>query len=83
MEFLLGFLGAILAMGLFFAGMAVEWHLKEREFARTQKATAEQLTEAQKQRVREEQEAWMALHNYSVEDAYGVRPPSEPTTEKE
>lgn len=72
MEFLLGFLGAVLAMSLFAAGMALEWKLKEQEFARRQQVTAEQLTEAQKRRVVEEQEAWMALHNYSVEDAYNI-----------
>ena len=83
MEFLMGFLGALLAVGLFVAGTCIGWTLKGQHFAQTQKVTAEALTEAQKQRVREEQEAWMALHNYSVDDAYGVRPPSEPITEKE
>ena len=74
MEFLLGFLGAILAVGLFVAGAVLGWRCKEKDFARNQQATAEKLTEAEKRRLKEEQEAWTALHNYSVEDAYGIYP---------
>ena len=82
MEFLLGFLGAILAMSLFAGGVALGCWLKEKEFARRQKVTAEQLTEHEKRRLREEQEAWSALHNYSVEDAYNMAPIPK-TSEKE
>lgn len=82
MEFLLGFLGAILAMSLFAGGVALGCWRKEKEFARRQKVTAEQLTEAQKRRLREEEEAWSALHNYSVEDAYNMAPIPK-TSEKE
>ena len=82
MEFILGFLGAILAMSLFAGGVALGCWLKEKEFARRQKVTAEQLTEAQKRRLREEEEAWSALHNYSVEDAYNMAPIPK-TSEKE
>ena len=82
MEFLLGFLGAILAMSLFAGGVALGCWLKEKEFTRRQKVTAEQLTEAQKRRLREEEEAWSALHNYSVEDAYNMAPIPK-TSEKE
>lgn len=72
MEIVLSLLGVILAIGLFLAGMAVEWKLKETEYARRQQTTAEQLTEAEKTRLKEEREAWQSLHNYSVEDAYGI-----------
>ena len=82
MEFLLGFLGALLAMGLFIGGVALGCWLKEQEFARRQKVTAEQLTESQRRRLQEEQEAWSALHNYSVEDAYNMAPVPK-TSEKE
>lgn len=82
MEFLLGFLGAILAVGLFVTGAVLGWRCKERDFARNQQATAEKLTEAEKRRIKEEQEAWTALHNYSVEDAYNLNP-RENTSDKE
>ena len=36
--------------------------------------TAEQLTPAQKQQLRDERDAWQALHNYGVEDAYNLHP---------
>lgn len=82
MEVLLGFFGAVLAGVLFFSGVWVGCRLKDREFERRQIVTAEQLSEIQKRRVLEEQEAWRHLHNYSVEDAYeiGLRPD---TTNKE
>ena len=82
MEFILGFLGALLAVGLFVAGMCLGWRVRQWSYEHTQKSTAEQLTEEQKRRAREEQEAWMALHNYSVEDAYNLRPEPK-TSEKE
>ena len=82
MEFLLGFLGAVLAVALFGLGMYAEWKLRERACERQQKVTAEQLTEEQKRMLREEQEAWKALHNYSVEDAYNIYPAPK-TSDKE
>ena len=72
MEFLFGFLGAMLAVCLLLGGVALGWVLREKMLAKERQITAGQLTEAQKRRVVEEQEAWMALHNYSVEDAYNV-----------
>lgn len=78
MEFVLGFLGALLAVGLFAGGVILGWRGNEKFRDQTQRVTAEQLTEEQKRRVAEEQEAWMALHNYSVEDAYNVRPQTQP-----
>lgn len=82
MEFIIGFLGAVMCLLLFIAGAFLGWQMKERDDARTQKVTAKKLTEEQERQLREEQEAWKSLHNYSVEDAYGMRPiPS--TAEKE
>ena len=82
MEFVLGFLGALLAVGLFAGGAILGWRGNEKFRDQTQRVTAEQLTEAEKRRLREEQEAWTALHNYSVEDAYGIYP-SPQTSDKE
>ena len=72
MEFVIGFLGALVAMVLFGGGIVIGWLLNRYVDGNTQKVTAEALTEKQKQRVKEEQEAWNQLHNYSVETAYGM-----------
>ena len=74
MEFFIGFLGAIIAVTLFILGIVVGYVLRGKEYERMRRVTAEQLTESQKRRLQEEQEAWSALHNYSVEDAYNVHP---------
>ena len=78
MEFLIGFLGAIIAVALFILGIVAGYVLRGKEYEKTQRVTAEQLSEAQRRRLQEEQEAWTALHNYNVEDAYAMhRQPSE------
>lgn len=77
MEFMIGFAGAVLAVGLFVVGAVFGWKFRERVYKREARVTAEQLTEVQKQRLREEAEAWKALHSYSVEDAYAIRPSKE------
>lgn len=72
MEFLIGFLGALAAMGLLFSGSLIGWKARSAfEKYRTRK-TAEELTELEKQRIREEQQAFSALQNYSSERAYGL-----------
>lgn len=72
MELIIGFLGALLALGLFVTGVVVGWKLKAYDEKKTQKVTAEALTAEQKQRVKDEREAWNCLHNYSAADAYGM-----------
>lgn len=74
MEFLLGAAGALLCMVLLGAGAVCGWQARKHTAA----VTAEPLTEQQKQRLREEQEAWSALHHYSVDDAYGICPENDP-----
>lgn len=69
MEFVIGFLGALMAIALFGVGCLLGWKMNDR-FNR--KVTAEALTEKQKQHIKEEEEAWAALHNYSPEIAYGM-----------
>ena len=68
MDFVIGFLGFVLAGLLFGAGALTGWKVHGRIY----RATAESLTQPQKQQLKEEQEAWTCLHNYNVDDAYGV-----------
>jgi hypothetical protein len=72
MEFVIGFLGALVALALIGAGAVLGWTLHNRFGVAEQKVTAEALTEKQKQHLKEEEEAWAALHNYSPEIAYGM-----------
>lgn len=72
MAFIYGFLGALALTLILGIGVVIGWKLKSHDEARTQRVTAEELTQTQKQRIRDEQEAWKSLHNYSVEDAYGI-----------
>lgn len=70
MEFLLGFAGALVFCLLFGSGCFCGWKARERVGT----ATADPLTPEQKQQMREERDAWQALHNYGVADAYNLRP---------
>lgn len=72
MDFLSGLMGAIAALILFVAGMAVERMRVDHEWERSQKVTAQKLTAEQEHKIKEEQEAWQALHNYTLETAYGM-----------
>lgn len=81
MEFVIGFGGALVCLILFGAGIAIGWRLKLSDEKRTQRVTAEQLTEKQRQALREEQEAWRVIHNYNVETAYSS--PANDKSEKE
>ncbi len=64
MEFLLGLLGAVCAMGCFAAGAV---------FGRRSRPTASPQTPdpEETRRVREQQQAFQRLQNYTVDDAYG------------
>ena len=71
MEFIIGFTGAIVAVLLLVLGVILGWRAKERDYERTKAVTAEELSEKQKQRLREEREAWNTLFDYNAETAYG------------
>lgn len=77
MEFLLGFLGVIVAVALIASGVVVGWKLKDADMKRTQCVTAKELTKAEELRVKEMNEAWTSLHDYNVETAYGLNRSSE------
>lgn len=82
MEFIYGCLiGSILVFIVFSAGFLTGWALKTADIKHTQRVTAEELTQEQRRRVEEERQAWEALHNYSVADAYGVPRTRDPDKE--
>ena len=66
MEVLLGMMGALLAMGSFFAGLA----LGRRTPEPAPRVAA--LEEQEARRLMEGQEAFRTLQNYSAERAYGM-----------
>ena len=72
MEFVIGFAGMLLCLLLLCGGGVIGWKLKVADLNRTQRVTAEQLTEKQRQQLIEEQQAWQELHNYNVETAYAI-----------
>ena len=66
MEYVYGFLGALSCLLLWGGGFLLGWAAHKHRRC----VTAERLTEKEQHRIKEEQEAWHRLHNYSVEDAY-------------
>ena len=71
MAWVRGFAGAVTALLLVGAGAALGWGL--RGAAQRGRRTAEEPTEQERRRLREEQAAFRSLQNYTVEDAYGVK----------
>ena len=67
MAFLLGLAGGTVVVGLLMAGGFVGWQLARRQARPMTKA----LSEGEDRRLREEQEAFRLLQNYTVERAYG------------
>ncbi len=72
MEFIYGALGVILALLLFSAGVFTGWRVKECLVQAARKSYAEELTEKEREQLREEQEAFANLMNYNVDMAYGL-----------
>lgn len=72
MEFVIGFAGMLFCTLLLGGGVVIGWKLKVADTNRTQRVTADQLTEKQRQQLIEEQQAWRELHNYNVETAYAT-----------
>ena len=67
MAFLLGLAGGAAAVGLLLSGGFLGGQLARRQ----PRPTAEALSEREDRRLREEQEAFRLLQNYTVERAYG------------
>ncbi len=62
---LLGFAGGMAAVGLFAGGTWFGWRIRGS-------TRPERLPDKERRRIREEQDAFRKLQNYTVEDAYGL-----------
>ena len=76
MQILIGFIGAFLILLVWLIGVVIGWALKELDYKRTTAAVAEELGDVDKQRIKEEQEAFNILQNYNADMAYGTRQPA-------
>jgi len=71
MEFLIGFIGAIMAVLLLTAGFAAGWMGCRMHLKRTT-TKPEVMGEQERKRLLEQQQAFQYLQNYSAERAYGM-----------
>ena len=69
MEILMGAAGAVLALGCIGAGAVLGWRIAENL---RMPPAAMPLEEREARRLREGQEAFRSLQNYSAEQAYGM-----------
>lgn len=69
MGILMGAAGAVLALGCFGAGAVLGWRIAEKL---RMPPAAMPLEEREARRLREGQEAFRSLQNYSAEQAYGM-----------
>ena len=69
MEILMGAAGAVLALGCFGAGAVLGWRIAEKL---RMPPAAMPLEEREARRLREGQEAFRSIQNYSAEQAYGM-----------
>ena len=67
MAFFMGLAGGAAVAALLLSGIILGWQLARRQV----RPTAETLSEGEDRRLREEQEAFRLLQNYTVERAYG------------
>ena len=81
MSFVIGFIGAIIVLGLFGSGMYFGWsmrtYMEERidekaEALRPAAPSPQEMTPEQIQRFREDQEAFETMLHYSSDMAYGI-----------
>ncbi len=71
MSILMGFFGALLAVGLLAAGGACGW-LAHRAVQRHTRPVLPQVEEQERRKLMEQQKAFHLLQNYTVEQAYGM-----------
>ena len=67
-----GFLGAILALGLFAAGFFFGWRMSEKMREKQTVIAEQQIGEAERDRLKREQEAFRTMLNYNPDMAYGI-----------
>lgn len=70
-EILLGFVGALVLIGLLAAGGLLGW-IAHKTFIEHTTPAAEPLTEKERKKMVEEQQAFRQMQSYSVEQAYGM-----------
>lgn len=70
MTIVYGFLGAVLALGVFAAGAICGWRLNEKLREKRAVIAEQELGEAERERLRKEQEAFRSMLNYNAEQAY-------------
>lgn len=73
MQFLFGFIGALVVMLLFAAGVCVGWKAKSELASYVSKKTAPDLNEQERQILKEQLEAQQRLFDYGPEQAYGMK----------
>lgn len=67
-----GFVGAILALGLFAAGAYCGWRMNDNLREKKAVITERQIGEAERERLKREQEAFRTMLNYNPDMAYGI-----------
>ena len=73
MQFLMGFVGAIVVMMLFAAGVLVGWKAKDAMTRFVSKKTAPELSEQERQMLQEQMAAQQMIFAYGPETAYGMK----------
>lgn len=73
MQFLFGFIGALVVMLLFAAGVWAGWKAKEAMNHLVSKKTAPELSEQERLVLKAQLEAQQQLFDYGPEQAYGMK----------
>lgn len=71
MTFFYGFLGAVLALGVFATGAICGWRLNEKMHEKKAVIAEQQVGEEERRRLKAEQDAFRQLINYNTSVAYG------------
>jgi len=74
MTMVYGFLGAVIALGVFAAGVFCGWRLSEKLREKRAVIAEQQIGEQERERLRKEQEAFRTMLNYNADQAYGTAP---------
>ena len=77
MEIIYGAVGALIAMALFIGGGFLGWFIRGRMERQKVRKTARDLTKREIQELKDQQEAFRQMQNYTPEIAYGYNPKEE------
>lgn len=81
MEFLYGFFGALIVIGVLGAGIAIGWKAHGIKTSNSYRVSAEKLNERERDKLIEQQRAFHAIQSYGPEVAYGMSQSSLPREE--